>query len=217
VAATIIKMADVEPLLAVTGLLAAFARPWWVAGGWAIDALAGGPIRRHDDIEIGLLRPDLPALGQHLRQRGWRLEHFAAAPPGSAGGAAGGAAGAGSWVPLASGETVPRPHFQLRARAAGAPAPGHVLPSEFELFLNDLETDRPGARWVSRRHPTVAVPLAELIVIAPRLGIPVLAPEVQLLYKAKYHRPKDEHDFTRALPLLTSAQCSWLARALGGG
>ena len=119
-------------------------------------------------------------------------------------------------MPLAPGEGVPRPHFQLRARPvdAGADTDRSVC-SEFELFLNDLEDDRPDARWVSRRHPSVALPLAELIVTSPHLGIPVLAPEVQLLYKAKYHRPKDEHDFARALPLLSPAQRAWLARALG--
>ena len=56
-------------------------------------------------------------------------------------------------------------------------------------------------------------PLAALVVASP-VGLPVLAPEVQLLYKAKYHRPKDEHDFRRALPLFSAAQRAWLAQAL---
>ena len=33
-------------------------------------------------------------------------------------------------------------------------------------------------------------------------GIPYLAPELALLFKAKYRRPKDDADFAAALPLL---------------
>jgi hypothetical protein len=47
-------MGEVETLLAVTGLLASFDRPWWVAGGWAIDALAGGARRRHPSVAVPL-------------------------------------------------------------------------------------------------------------------------------------------------------------------
>ena len=45
-------------------------------------------------------------------------------------------------------------------------------------------------------------------------GIPILAPEIQLLYKAKWHRPKDEHDFGQALPLLDATRRAWLKEAL---
>ena len=61
----------------------------------------------------------------------------------------------------------------------------------------------------------MTVPLAALVVTAPRLGVPVPAPEVRLLYKAKYHRPKDERDFAGALPLLALARRAWPARTLG--
>ncbi|HEY6480886.1 MAG TPA: hypothetical protein VIZ00_12705 [Streptosporangiaceae bacterium] len=45
-------------------------------------------------------------------------------------------------------------------------------------------------------------------------GIPYLTPEIQLFYKAKNIRPKDETDFTAALPVLTAAQRQWLDDAL---
>src|SRR5688500_8803600 len=97
-----------DDLLAVGGLLAHFPRPWWVAGGWAIDAWAGGASREHEDLEISVLRQDLEALQTHLHPLGRRLERFASGrePQG------------GSWVPLAPGEAVARPDFQLRARRA---------------------------------------------------------------------------------------------------
>jgi hypothetical protein len=41
-----------------------------------------------------------------------------------------------------------------------------------------------------------------------------LRPDVQLLYKAKYHRPKDNGDFENALPLMSEKQRRWLREAL---
>ena len=45
-------------------------------------------------------------------------------------------------------------------------------------------------------------------------GVPYLAPEVVLLFKAKAAREKDELDLGRALPLLEPARRAWLADAL---
>ena len=102
-------------LLAVGGLLARFPGPWWVAGGWAIDAWAGGASRAHADLEISVLRRDLAALRTHLQPLGWGLARFASGPHG------------GDWVPLAPGEAVARPHFQLRARREPEASGGGAL------------------------------------------------------------------------------------------
>jgi hypothetical protein len=45
-------------------------------------------------------------------------------------------------------------------------------------------------------------------------GIPVLAPELQLLHKATLHRPKDQYDFQTDLADLGPDQRTWLQRAL---
>jgi hypothetical protein len=45
-------------------------------------------------------------------------------------------------------------------------------------------------------------------------GIPFLAPEIQLFYKAKAPRSKDWLDFTTALPRLTHVQMRWLRDAI---
>jgi hypothetical protein len=46
-------------------------------------------------------------------------------------------------------------------------------------------------------------------------GIPYLAPEIVLLFKAKHAaRDKDAADFARALPLLDAQRRQWLADAL---
>jgi hypothetical protein len=51
-------------------------------------------------------------------------------------------------------------------------------------------------------------------VVFERDGIRYLVPEVQLLFKSKGMRPKDEHDFADAIPLLDRDQQAWLRDAL---
>jgi hypothetical protein len=72
---------------------------------------------------------------------------------------------------------------------------------------------------VSRRHPDLRL-RADAVVAqtaqshgVPR-GVPYLVPHVQLLYKAKYHRPKDDADFEAAVGLMNPAQRRWLRDAL---
>lgn len=82
--------------------------------------------------------------------------------------------------------------------------PGPDEPWRLQLMLD--ETD--GADWVSRRDPRIRRPIS-------RLGSEhVLAPEVQLFYKARAPRPKDEQDFDALLPVLTDDQKRWLAEAV---
>ena len=44
----------------------------------------------------------------------------------------------------------------------------------------------------------------------PDIVLPFMAPEIVLLFKAKYLRDKDEADFAVTLPLLDSAARRWL-------
>lgn len=67
--------------------------------------------------------------------------------------------------------------------------------------------------WIYRCAPAIRRPYSELILTTAD-GIPYLAPEVALLFKARHPRPKDDADFAGSLPLLTAAQRGWLAAAL---
>jgi hypothetical protein len=62
-----------------------------------------------------------------------------------------------------------------------------------------------GTQWVSRRAPQIRLPI-ERVGRTATTGIPYLAPEVQLFYKAKATRDKDEVDFDAVLPLLSFSQ-----------
>ncbi|MGD6844537.1 nucleotidyltransferase domain-containing protein [Bacillus infantis] len=48
------------------GWMAGFEKPWFVAGGWAIDLFIGKQTRPHADLEIGIFREDQQALKSYL-------------------------------------------------------------------------------------------------------------------------------------------------------
>ncbi|MDQ1023973.1 hypothetical protein QF035_001555 [Streptomyces umbrinus] len=87
--------------------------------------------------------------------------------------------------------------------------PGPGEPWRIQIMLDESH----GQEWVSRRDPRVRRPLDKLGLISTD-GIPYLAPEVQLFYKAKEPRPKDETDLAAALPVLTDDQRQWLVHAI---
>lgn len=70
-----------------------------------------------------------------------------------------------------------------------------------------------GDDWVSRRNPRLRRPV-ESLRHNSSVGIPYLAPEVQMFYKAADPRPKDHEDFTHVLPVLTTGQREWLHAAI---
>ena len=45
-----------------------FPRPWWISGGWAIEAFTG-VMRPHKDVDVTIFRRDLGALREHFRGR----------------------------------------------------------------------------------------------------------------------------------------------------
>ncbi|MGW7459040.1 nucleotidyltransferase domain-containing protein [Streptomyces sp. NPDC054797] len=161
--------------------------PWWIAGGYAIELAVGRPLRPHDDVDILVLRRDQAAIQAHLT--GWDLH--VADPP-----------GAGQLRPWLPEESLELPLNGVWSR------PGPEEPWAFELMLDEADGDD----WVSRRNPRVRLPITRLGRVTPG-GIPYLSPEIQLYYKAKAVRAKDELDFEAALPLLGNEQRFWLRDA----
>ncbi|MFD6279437.1 nucleotidyltransferase domain-containing protein [Streptomyces sp. NPDC060209] len=159
---------------------------WWVAGGTAVELAVGHRIRSHGDIDVLLLRRDQLAAQRALP--GW--EWWAADPP-------------GSLRPWAPGEVLPPGVHDIWCR------PGPDAPWRIQVMLDESD----GEEWVSRRDALVRRPVGTLGAVSAE-GIPFLAPEVQLYYKAKAPRPKDEQDFAAVLPVLTQPQRRWLAGAI---
>ena len=166
------------------GWLAAVDVPWGIAGGWALDLWQGSVSREHSDIEIACFRGDLPRLLQIL-------DGFEIA-----------IARNKVLTPYRSGETLPDETLSLWLRRHGETL------WDFEIVAEARRDER----WVYRREAAVTRPLADLFIRV--LEGPVIAPEVQLLYKCKEPRPKDLDDLRHYVPLLDDAQYRWLRDAV---
>lgn len=177
---------DPQPLPETARLFAPLRRPWWIAGGYAIECAVGQAFRDHGDIDVLLPRRDQLAAQRVLS--GW--EWWAADPPGTL----------RPWLP---GETLPSYVHDIWCRSG----PGE--PWRFQLMLDDTDGDD----WVFRRDSRIRLPLERLGRVSDD-GIPYLVPQVQLLYKSKSRRPKDEQDLTAVLPFLTGDQCAWLIETI---
>src|SRR5262249_37094382 len=81
----------------------------------------------------------------------------------------------------------------------------------FDVFREPHDGDV----WVCRRDQERIRRPYEEIIRRTEDGIPYLAIEITLLFKAKHAREKDEADFTGVLPLLSRAERGWLAAAPG--
>ncbi|TDU82371.1 aminoglycoside-2''-adenylyltransferase [Kribbella voronezhensis] len=157
--------------------------PWWIAGGWAIEAFTGVP-RHHDDLDVSFWRRHVPDLIRHAegRYHVW-------------------SAGSGFLSPLSVDKPeVPDTADQVWLRQ-------HALaPWKYDVVLNP---DRNG-RWIFRRDPSLDYDLDEITWVASD-GIRYLNPEMALAYKARSNRPKDHQDLLAALPLLSPEKRTWLA------
>jgi len=60
------------PVLELARLMRGFPRPWYIAGGWAIDLFLGRETREHDDIDVTIFRNDQAELRTHLAA--WAFE-----------------------------------------------------------------------------------------------------------------------------------------------
>jgi hypothetical protein len=170
----------------VASLFSAMPCQWWIAGGYAIELAVGHRVRDHGDIDVMMLRQD--QLHVHDALRGW--ECWAADPPGVL----------RPWPPA---EVLPSAVHDIWCR------PQPDKPWRIQVMLDEAN----GAEWVSRRDPGIRRPLTGIGKTGPE-GIPYLAPEIQLFYKAKQPRQKDQTDFRAVLPVLTTAQRRWLNQAL---
>lgn len=67
--------------------------------------------------------------------------------------------------------------------------------------------------WVYRRDPRIRLPWADAVLQTPE-GLPYLAPELQLLFKSRDRREKDEVDARQVVPELDSVRADRLHRML---
>jgi len=110
-------------------------------------------------------------------------------------------AGGGQVTPLS--DEAMRQHHQTWARERA------TAKWRFDVFREPHDGDT----WVCRRDARIRRPYAQIVEQDPH-GIPYLAPEVVLLFKAKAARDKDHLDLRAVLPLLSPGRRAWLRDAL---
>ncbi len=170
----------------VCKLFAHYKKPWAICGGWALSLWLGRQIRPHGDIDIAVFRRDNDNLYRYL-SKDWTLNYIDAGKE-------------YAW----QGEPLNLPVHQIRGRKQAANL------DSLELLLNEAVSDT----WLFRRDQQVSYPLGDTIHLTTD-NIPIIAPEVALLFKAKYSQePKSDQDFQHVSPNLSNAQRTWLRSSL---
>jgi hypothetical protein len=155
--------------------------PWWIAGGWALDLFLGQVSRPHADIDVGIFRADAPRVCTSLSE--WK---FFEARDGA----------------ITRLDARSAPHAAVNSLWCRR---GDETEWSLELLLDEGNADR----WTFRRDSKIGRAL-EAAIRRTGGGIPYLAPEIQLLYKSKLVRPKDQMDFDRVIPRLGRDARAWL-------
>ena len=162
----------------VAELLAGFGRPWWLVGGWAIEAFTGVP-REHEDVDLSLLACDVPALRLHLGD---------------------------SWTPWSNDGGTLRPLSARFPEPLNVESQVWIRRDAHSPWVVDLPItpDRDGL-WTNKRLPGHVAPVDEVTWVADD-GIRYLAPEIVLLFKSTLSRRKDHRDLRVTWPLLSEEQ-----------
>ena len=158
--------------------------PWCVTAGWAIDRYLGKETRVHEDTEIAVPTRRFPEIRRALSEFEFDV------------------VGSGHIWPLEDQAAFDVMH-QTWVRN----------PTTGIYHLDVFRDPHDGDVWICRREGTIRRPYTEVIKTT-KDGIPYMAPEIVLLFKAKHDRAKDNADFAAVLPSLDQDQRLWLTEAL---
>ena len=170
---------DLTPALA-TELLEGFSRPWWISGGWAIEAFTR-VARPHKDVDVTIFRRDVRELRRHFQGRCdlW-------------------SAGSATLRPLDDDHPLPRWSGQVWVRE-------HALAP----WLLDVVLNPGGPRWMFKRDRSITFPFEDATWVAAD-GIRYLRPELVLAAKLRRTRKVDDRDLDATLPLLDADAVAFL-------
>lgn len=177
-----------EPL-SLADTIETFARAtfsWWISGGRALELHLGRSWRDHEDTDVGLSPRDAPRLRTVLD--GWDIY----------------VAAAGRLEPWNGHEPrADRHENNLWCRS------DPTRPWSLDVTIGEGDGDA----WVYRRDPRLRVPRDEAVLWSAE-NVPYFAPELQLLFKSKDIRPKDDLDAAQVIPALATGRRRRLARLL---
>jgi len=171
---------------AVVELLAPARFRWWVTGGHALELFMGRSWRAHDDTDIGICRRDASEFADLLAH--WDV-HIAAG---------------GRLTPW-GGEPLCAEQDQNNLWCRRAPDEPWCL----DVVVGDGDADE----WIYRRDPRIRAPWDD-VVLRSDGGVPYLGPELQLLFKSRTPRPKDDVDAKEVIPALDKRRVARLDQLL---
>jgi hypothetical protein len=157
---------------------------WWLTGGLALEQFAGTSWRKHGDIDIGICRDDAPLVHRWLIQRD---QHLWIAADGQL----------AHWDGRALDEEADENNVWVKASPDG--------PWVLDIQVGDGDN----SVWTYRRDKTVQREWATVVLVSAD-GVPYMSPEIQLLFKSKGLRPRDNEDAQRVIPRLSDNQRLWL-------
>jgi GrpB-like predicted nucleotidyltransferase (UPF0157 family) len=184
------------PVFEVAKIFESYQGEWMISSGWAVDAWLGESSRTHHDIDIVVWRDELPKLKRFLLENNWDAQVVIEEGKYK------------TWTEIDAPLELPVSQVHARKRSGEA----HDLRST--QFLDFLISERTATDWWWRGDQSITMSL-EQVRRNSSLGVPILAPEISLFFKARATmREKDELDFGHALPKLEPAQREWLKRSL---
>ena len=154
---------------------------WAVVGGWALDLYLGQTSRGHEDLEIIVPMWSF----DQVKDRFLDFQMFVAGRE-------------GFWPVDDAGEAF----FEYQQTIVRDPR-------TLKWKLDVMRVPDDGFHWIFTLDRSVSLEWSEAICV-DSCGIPYLAPELVLLYKAANRREKDERDFAVILPMLSHQSRMWL-------
>lgn len=170
----------------VANLFGAASFSWWIAGGYAIELAVGESIRSHSDMDVLVLRQD------HIRLRDlfgdWNC--WVVDPPGVL-------------------KRWPRGHVLDHSVHDVWCRTDHADDWRLQLMLDESAN----GSWISRRNLRVTASIED-ITWRTDAGVRFLAAHIQLFYKAKNIREKDQIDFDAVIDSQLAIDGPWLRQAI---
>lgn len=160
---------------------------WWICGGTALELFVGDGWRPHEDLDIGVLRIEASEVHGWLSSD-WELW----------------IAARGTLTPWRGAPLSPE---QQENNIWVRQGPNAAWVFDLTVGSGD-ETE-----WIYRRDETTRRP-SDTTIQRTTDGIPYLTPEIQLLFKSKNPKPKDDLDAEKVIPLLNADQRAFLKAAV---
>ncbi len=162
---------------------------WAVCGGWGIDIYLNQKTRDHKDLDITVKRSDQLLIQSFLLAQGWQLLKVESGE-------------LSDWL---VGEFLELPIHNVWCSHPDYP----------EHYLEVLFSEADDTHYKFRRKLSIRLPLEDAFLTSSR-HIPILAPEIILLFKAKYSDTNADYqqDFEQCYPQLSTSQQMWLKQSI---